>query len=312
MSTIQTEASTEEVPTTQMAELGTGIYAVGMLLSAGWICISLLQDERFFAFAVVAGLVALTLFCRTWMVGFVYFAALGFLLIAEPAAYRSVEDFDPGEVLYAISIIMFLITSSRYLVLTSPVLPYGTLSAKEMIQESIDFTKAAFINSPEGRLTRKSRQNARLPNRHKRLLKPEEFLTTAARVLLATMIAYCLLKWFGPNPAAKVSFGLRVSALRAASLAWFLTGLILVLGLLFTPISWLRHSPRQAGVYLRAQLTRWCFGDLRRIVRHLIKTRQKATVRRLGKETPKRVPILDEQGTAVRAKGVGLKSKRES
>jgi hypothetical protein len=295
-----------EAPTVPLAiELGAGIYAVSMLLSFGWIGISLLQDGRTIAFGVILTLVTVTLLCRASLVGFIYFVALGFLLIAEPRIIRSIDEFEVGELLYAVSIIVFLISSTRYLVLTSPVLPYETLPAKDIIRESIDFTRSSLTNAPESELTKKANQNARLGSRSNTTVRAEEFLTAAARIFIALLIAYFLLKWFGPNPDARIVFGLRVSALRAASLAWFLVGLVLVMGLLFTPIGWLRHSPRQAGVYLRTQLTRWCFGDLRRIVRHMTKSRRKATVKRLKRGKAERLPVMDEHGSPVRADVVG-------
>lgn len=283
-------------------ELNAGIYALAMLLSSGWIGLTLLDEQRTTAAVVLGVLVLLMLVTRIWLVGPVYFGVLAVCFATEQPLFRSVSDFETPELLFVAASIVFLISGSRYVVLTAPILPYSTLSVRDMLRESYEFVISVFTDKPEGKLTKKARLNTRLEAREKRTVKPEEFLTAAFRILIALFGASLLLQFVPNRPDVAIAeFGLHTTGLRAATLAWVVIGITVVSGLLLTPVGWLRHSSREAGVYLRSVVTRWCFGDLRSIVVRLVKDRQKTTVTKLRRHKPRWKRRVDDDVGAVAA-----------
>ncbi len=294
----QKNAKTNEAESAQ-PDMRVGAYGLAMVMSFAWLLMSFGDYPLLVFIAILSA--AMTFFFRTWFVGLIYFLALGFLFMTEPRLYRTVGGLFFSEWVYAFCVITFLISANRYLVLTSPVLAYGSLSLKEACLEAFEFVRSSLHSSPTGQLTRKATKNSRLEPRDTSTIRSEEFISAGARVLISIFIASMLLSAVSLNTTSRVRFGLTMIGFRAASMVWLLIGVVLLLGLLFTPISWLRHSPLQAGVYLRTQLTRWCFGDLRRMARNLIKHRHQSTVHRLGRGKAKRVPVLDNDGSVVRA-----------
>lgn len=286
-------------------ELNAGIYAVAALLSSGWIGLTLLDAERDSTAMVLGILVVVMLLTRMWLVGPIYFATLAFLFFDEQRMSRTVGDFSGQESLLAAASIVFLISSCRYLCLTAPIVPYVTLSITETFQESLGFLMSIFTGGPEDKLTKKARRNSRMEERSAKTIRPEEFMTCLFRVLLALLAAFLLLQYVPIRDGyeSRRDFGLVATGLRSATLAWILVGVTMVLGVVLTPISWVRHSPREAGVYLRSVVTRWCFKDLRPMVARLVKTRRESVVTRLRRGgKPQRVDLLDDEGAVVKAK----------
>lgn len=282
-------------------DLRVGFYALAMMLSFAWLMIWLADHPVLAVLAIVSA--AMTFLFRTWFVGFIYFLALGFLFIVEPSQIRNVGGLLLSEWVFAFGVMTFLISANRYLVLTSPVLSYGSLSLTDAVRESIEFVRSITMGAAKGKVTQRATKNSRLEARDRSTVTTEELISAAARILVSICVASVILIYVAPDRSSRREFGVTMDGFRAASLSWLLIGSVLLLGFLFTPISWLRHSPLQAGVYLRTQMTRWCFGDLRRMVRRLVKDRQKSKVHRLGRGKAIRVPVLDTANAPVRVGG---------
>ena len=299
-----TQAARDAETVRPAIELNAGIYAVAALLSSGWIGLTLLDAGRDWTALVLGFLVVVMLLTRMWLVGPIYFATLAFLFRDEERAIRTVGEFSGQESLLAAASIVFLISSCRYLCLTAPVLPYSLLSITETVRESLGFLMSVFTGGPEDNLTKKARLNSRMEERSAKTVRAEEFMTCLLRILLALLAAFLLLQYVPLRDGyeSRKEFGLVATGLRSATLAWILVGVTLVLSVVLTPISWVRHSSREAGVYLRSVVTRWCFKDLRSMGGRLVKTRRESVVTRLRRGgKPARVSLFDAEGTVVKA-----------
>ena len=295
-------------------ELNAGIYAILTLLSAFWIAITLWDAGRDYTAMIVVGLTLLLLITRVWLVGLIYFGVLAFLFMDEPPDGRTMRDLHGQELLFVAATVAFLISSSRYLALTAPILPYGGMSLGALFSNSVDFLSSLIEQDSE---TDKQKLESPLPSRlearHKSTIRVDEFLTGIFRWLVALVGASLLLQFVPYGDTEEiVTYGVKIPALRASTLAWMLVGFAGVAGLLLTPIAWMRYSKLEAGVYLRSTVTKWCFGDLRAIVGRLVKNRRKSLVTNLRRGKPTRVNLMDAKGGVVRAgnaKQVRLKGR---
>lgn len=289
--------------TSPVIELNAGLYAIIMLLSACWMAMTFWDAGRDYTAMIVGLLVVVMLVTRVWLVGLVYFGALSFLFVDEPRVGLTMSDFDGNSLVFAASVVAFLISSSRYLALTAPILPYRSLSLKDLFCDSVQFLSSLFETEKTGSApSARPRVPARLEARHKSTMRIDEFLTGVIRWLIALAGASLLLQFVPDGGVAAIQWsGLQSAGLRAATVAWMLVGLVAVAGLLLTPIAWMRHSKLEAGVYLRSTVTKWCFGDLRGIVKRLVKYRRKSLVTNLRRGKPKRVRLRDSEGGVVRA-----------
>lgn len=282
--------------------LNSGVYAAVAVVSAFSIGIHLLQFGYSEAAFVLAVLVVLLIVVRLWFVGPVVFLVQLFLLMSERQIFGGGRFMESDSVTLAAATLAFVIAASRYVALTSSVVPYSTVSLRGTVRENVTaFVKSLTLNGPGGRTSVRAEldRHARLGPRSPRTIRREEFATGLFRILVPLLVAMVLLMFVPTRPDSARVVGLVPGALRTATVAWIIAGCCGAVLLLLKLLSRNSQSPREAGVYLRTVVTWWCHRDLGAMVKRQIKHRKKSVVANAGRRKGRKPRAVNPQGIAA-------------
>lgn len=263
--------------------LNAGVYAAVSLVSGFWILLGLLDAGQTEAALFMAIFMGLLLILRIWFVGPVLFLVMMSLLM-QPRGPVGLAALDGGSLLFAAATVTFVLAGSRYVALVAPILPYSSKSIRATVRDTYEWVMGLLSERSNGAEDSVSTRRARLGRRRSETIRREEFISGMFRVLVSLLAAFLLLIVVPLRPDVVNRFGLVPMAVRAITLGWLLLAIVGVSYLLAAPVNWFRHTPREAGVFLRSVLTRWCARDMGAMVKRQVKHRRKSVVARVGRE----------------------------
>lgn len=301
----------QEQPPTEGIELNAGFYALAMILSGSWIAMRMFFDNHDGLAMMFAVLLGMTIVLRFWLTGVQFFIVLGYLFQSgrgNPAVADLLAD---GTVMMGAATLLYLIASSRYVCLMSPVVPYSVASTT--FRESCAFlinslrpdkTDAVQPTETDGKV--------RLGRRLKSNMRPDEFITGAIRIAVVAGVTLAILSYVKLLPSRYVvlNYKLLDVSLRGITIAWLLMAVLGLAVLASAIVVWKYKTPQEAGVYLRSVITKRSARDLSPIMRRMVKHRRKSLVTSLrkGRRKPE-IELLDPEGQPVTARSE--KSRRQ-
>ena len=200
---------------------------------------------------------------RFWSVGLILLTVQAGLSLAEPHSMSAYSD-SPGSSLLAIGVLTLMISSCRYLTLTSSPTPYRLTNRSSV--------KVALHHA----FRRKSRKTFAvfgvLP-RDGSTVGSAEFFTMLGRMILPVAVVSLMLTLVPLDPNTPNDARLYPPVVRTISLGIILLIICVMANSLMNVLVWRKLSPAEASIFLRSEMSKWIHREVSRVSRRRIRFR---------------------------------------
>lgn len=211
---------------------------------------------------LIATFLGLMFAVRFWTVGLLFLTVQVGLFLAEPHALWRV-NYSPGSSLLAMAVLTLLISSCRYLGLTSSPLPYR-MTNRESIIAAMQHVR---------RSSRESFARFGVLPRDELVISSAEMIMMLVRIVVPVTVVSVLLTLIPLNLRAPEYAGLMPTVLHIIMLgAVLLVSCVLANGLM-NVLAWRYLSETESRVFLRTELSKWIHREVSAVSRHRIKRR---------------------------------------
>jgi hypothetical protein len=211
---------------------------------------------------MIAVFLMMTLGIRFWSVALILLMVQAGLFLAEPGSIGGYSN-SPGSSLVSIGVLALLISCSRYLTLTSSPAPFR-LSNRSSVQ-------VAFRHAT--REPRKDFAEFGVLSRHDSTVSSGELFTMLARTVIPVVAISGILQLVPLDPDTPEIARLIPPAVRTITLGIILLVICVLANSFLNIFAWRRHSPSEARVFLRSELSKWIHREVSRVSRRRIKFR---------------------------------------
>jgi hypothetical protein len=206
-------------------------------------------------FAVMIGV-------RFWAVGLIFLMIQVGLFVVEPGSIGAFVD-SRGSSLAAIGVLALLISSCRYLTLTSSPSPYR-LSNRSSFKVAMQHIRRV----PRGDFARFG-----VLSRDASTVSSMEVVTMLLRIVISVVAVSVLLAAVPLQADAAEYARLIPPAVRAVTLGVILLLIFVLANSLMNVLSWRRLSSSEAKVFLRSELSKWIHREVSAVSRRRIRFR---------------------------------------
>ena len=199
---------------------------------------------------------------RFWAVALIFLMVQVGLFLVEPGSLGAFSD-SQGSSLLALGVLGLVISSCRYLTLTSSPLPYR-LSNRESTRVALFHVR---------RRPRRSFIPYGILPRAESTANTAELLTMLARMVISTVAVSILLVLVPLDPMTPEVVRLHPSAVRTITLGIVLLLLWVLANGLMNVLAWRRLSSVEARLFLRSELSKWVHREVSSVARRRIRFR---------------------------------------
>lgn len=240
---------------------GAVAYAILTVVSGLFVSIWMSPNET-----LIKGLlfvcVAAIFVGRLWTMSLILFLIQVGLFLAEPGSLGAYAE-SPGSSLLAMAVLALLISSSRYLALTSLPVSYR-LNTRESARMALMHLR---------REPRDGFASFGVLPRAESTVGSAELLTTLLRIAVAVIAVSMLLELVPLEPDSPAHARLIPPAVRTISLVVILLLVWMLINGLMNVLVWRRLSPVEARVFLRSELSKWIHREVSSVSRRRIRFR---------------------------------------
>jgi hypothetical protein len=239
----------------------TAASAYGILAALSGLFVSLWFSPNDSAITLLIAVFFLVMFgVRFWSVGLILLTVQAGLFLAEPLSL-SAYSVSPGSSLLAIGVLALIISSCRYLTLTSSPTPYRLTNRSS--------AKVA-LHHARRRKSRKTFAAFGVLPRDESTVRSAEPFTMLGRMVLPVAAVSMMLTLIPLDPAAPNDARLYPPVVRTISLGIILLLICVVSNSLMNVLVWRKLSPAEARIFLRSEMSKWIHREVSRVSRRRI------------------------------------------
>jgi hypothetical protein len=258
-SILNSEPESDTPPDALTAEFAYGIFA-----ALSGLFVSLWFSPNDSAITLLIAVFFLAMFgVRFWSVGLILLTVQAGLFLAEPWS-NGAYSYSPGSSLLAIGVLALMISSCRYLTLTSSPTPFrltNRLSVKVAMHHA------------RRRKSRKTFAAFGVLPRDGSTVGSVELFTMLGRIVLPVAAVSMLLTLVPLDPDTRNYAQLIPPAVRTITLGIILLLICVMANSLMNVLVWRKLSPAEANIFLRSEISKWIHREVSRVSRRRIRFR---------------------------------------